>query len=720
LHKHRDKNGDYITQPIGQFLNPSQCFDTPFSLTALNSANTSQYRWFMDDGTPTLTSSTINHTYVQPTGFTQRDFNVRLTQVANPAGVTNKVCKDSVTKVIQVGSLPKVNFSFARVCEGDNTSFTVSSDLPIQTYEWNFGDGSVTPVGNTNSPITGVPRTTGTFGLPLHQYATVANFPVNLKVRTPLGCPGETSREVSILTSLGSSTINPGSPYIMANIGVNGDGLWKVEDINGNSSWDFGIKSGSPVINQIPSWTTNLSGNYLPNDVSYVNSPCFDLSLFNKPTFSMQYWVNADNGDDGAILQYSTDGGDNWDRVGNLTSGKDWFNTDGISSYPPVSENEFGWSGENIKEWRIGKHSLNDIAPLSNVRLRVAFRSDQREELGGFAFGDVRIEQRNRIMLVENFTNSTSQNSSANNTAFNALGSNEIVRIQYHTSFPGNDPFNLSNPTDNNARAAFYGISSSVQNSGNVVPRGYVDGISQGNFVANWAGNYINLQSLVASFINISIADNTTPANATAGKVKATISVSALDDIPTSPTKSYRLFVAVVERQVGSNRFVMRKMLPDAAGIPIPNKNNIFVLEKDDAFAFTTDLTSISGFVDGTQLAFVAFVQDIVSKEVLQSSIINFAQTLDLVTGIEKLAEYINIYPNPANESFEIELPTKADNRLMINLIDPVGRSAQQLYFEKGEQTKTVNTQNLAQGIYVVQIGSGKTGVVRKKVLVVH
>jgi len=91
-----------------------------------------------------------------------------------------------------------------------------------------------------------------------------------------------------------------------------------------------------------------------------------------------------------------------------------------------------------------------------------------------------------------------------------------------------------------------------------------------------------------------------------------------------------------------------------------------------------------------------------------------------LVTAIEDLAEHITIYPNAANESFEIELPVKADHRIAVNLIDPVGRSAQQLYFEKGEQTKTVNTQNLAQGIYVVQIGSGKTGVVRKKVMVVH
>ena len=128
--------------------------------------------------------------------------------------------------------------------------------------------------------------------------------------------------------------------------------------------------------------------------------------------------------------------------------------------------------------------------------------------------------------------------------------------------------------------------------------------------------------------------------------------------------------------------------------------------------------------IDVTELALVAFIQDVNTREVFQADLDLNPQFLPdqptLVIAIEDLAEHITIYPNPANESFEIELPFKAENRFVVNLIDPVGRTAQQLYFEKGEQTKTVNTQNLAQGIYVVQIGSGKTGVVRKKVLVVH
>jgi hypothetical protein len=44
----------------------------------------------------------------------------------------------------------------------------------------------------------------------------------------------------------------------------------------------------------------------------------------------------------------------------------------------------------------------------------------------------------------------------------------------------------------------------------------------------------------------------------------------------------------------------------------------------------------------------------------------------------------------------------------------------QDAVFEKGEYIKTVRTQDLAGGIYIVQIGAGKPGIIRKKVMVVH
>ena len=72
------------------------------------------------------------------------------------------------------------------------------------------------------------------------------------------------------------------------------------------------------------------------------------------------------------------------------------------------------------------------------------------------------------------------------------------------------------------------------------------------------------------------------------------------------------------------------------------------------------------------------------------------------------------------NEGFVIELPVATESRLSVNLIDQLGRAVYELNFEKGDQRKSMDSKNLSEGIYIVQIGSGRSGVVRKKVLVVH
>jgi hypothetical protein len=710
-----------LPSPSASFLNPSQCFDTPFSLSAQNNANTAQYRWFMDDGTPLLTTSTINHTYVQPNGLTQRDFSVKLTQIANPAGVTNRICRDSITKVIQVGSLPQVNFAFSRVCQGDNTSFTVASNLPIETYEWDFGDGSATPVGGTNSPIINVLNTSGTFGLPFHQYSSVSDFPVILKVRTPLGCPGEVNRTVSILTSLIN---NPSNPYLMENLG-SGNGLWKVEDINGNTSWEFGvpdkpkIKAIAPLSSE-KSWITDITAAYSANDVSYVNSPCFNLSAFDKPTLSIKYWIETE-AKDGAVLQYSTNGGVNWQIVGTPTSGRNWFNAQSTISASPGGQSLYGWAGRSQEDWLVGKHSLSDIPgfknPSTQVRLRIAFASDNSVQSDGFAFTDVRIEERNRLTLVESFTNVTAPSFAQNRTQFNALEETEAVKIQYHTSFPGDDPYNITNPVDHNARAAFYGLAGNLQSS-TVVPRGYIDGISQGNFIGANDDEFLALQSLVSSPVSLSVSDLATDP----GKIKASVTITALEDLMVNPLKNYKLFIAAVETQVGANdRFIMRKLLPDAAGLSIPAKSATIILSKNESAILTTEDISIPGVVDPTKLALVVFVQEINSKDILQAKLLPaLSNPFTIITGVEPLlSDRIHIYPNPADRELTVELPAPAGTPMSLQLIDQLGRVAFSGTLNEGEQKKTISTETAAGGMYFIQIGTGKEAV-RKKVLVVH
>ncbi|HMR57934.1 MAG TPA: T9SS type A sorting domain-containing protein, partial [Cyclobacteriaceae bacterium] len=435
---------------------------------------------------------------------------------------------------------------------------------------------------------------------------------------------------------------------------------------------------------------------------------------------------------EGVVLEYSKDGGVTWFPLGGTNSGINWFNTSGFG-IGNIGSSPIGWSGgswtlednteaDTLTEARRALDNLNNLnqGERANVRFRFAFATDGFDEYEGFAFNNFSISSRDRISLVENFTNNSSTRYGYNNTVFtNTIPNTEVAKIQYHVGFPDTDSEYEVNTVDPLARAAYYGIPMTDQQ----IPRSYIDGISDGPLdpnnngipnLANWAATRFSKQSLKTSDFDVSV-ESLDASDNSYFKIRAV--VTAKTDI--GAAKRPVLHLAVVEKTVDNNRFVLRKLVPNAVGHALPTGMN-----EDDFIEVIDSVRIEKPQIDVTELALVAFIQDVNTREVFQADLDLNPQFLPdqptLVTAIEDLAEHITIYPNPANESFEIELPFKAENRFVVNLIDPVGRTAQQLYFEKGEQTKTVNTQNLAQGIYVVQIGSGKTGVVRKKVMVVH
>jgi hypothetical protein len=155
---------------------------------------------------------------------------------------------------------------------------------------------------------------------------------------------------------------------------------------------------------------------------------------------SLKHWTDTE-ASDGAVFQYSTNGGQTWQRLGNVASGLEWYNRLTISSNPgEQSDVSSGWSTTEQQSWAIGKHTLDVIGqPRTQVRFRVAFSSfNNREDRDGFAFNNVVIEERNRTILVENFTNegATSNNQRfrnfrAINGVFNPA---ELVKLQYQTT----------------------------------------------------------------------------------------------------------------------------------------------------------------------------------------------------------------------------------------------------------------------------------------------
>lgn len=706
--------------PNAFFPNPSVCADRPFTVTGpLNGLGDpyEEYTWDFGDGSSQtiLDDNVASHTYI---GTINR--NITLT-VKNTEG-----CINQSQQTTSINPNPEPDFSYIKVCEKDLTEFTATSNVTVTELEWDFGDGDILAKNsaNTNAPDG------GTYESPFHQFDNPGTYTVTLTSFTAAGCSNPISKQVSILDTLIRTSANP---YIMEN-DDGGQGFWRLEDISGNSTWAFGIPD--PAKQKMsefttPVWATGLTTNYNSNEKSYLNSPCFNVSAIERPVVSMDFVLDTDRNREGTVLEFSKDGGVTWFPVGGTNSGINWFNTSGFG-IGNIGSSPIGWSGGS---WTLedntaadtlteARRALDNLANLNqseraNVRFRFAFATDGFDEYEGFAFNNFTISSRDRISLVENFTNNGVARYGDNNTVFSTIPDNEVAKIQYHVGFPTSDSEYPINTVDPLARAAYYGVPMTDQQ----IPRSYIDGSSDGALdptnnnsptLANWAVTRFSKQSLKSSDFSLTV-ESLDVADNSYLKIRAIVTAKADIAAANRPV----LHLAIVEKTVDQNRFVLRNLVPNASGHPLPvsmtETNSVEVIDS---------IRIENPQIDVTELAIVAFIQDVNTKEVFQAYVdLNPAFLPDqptLVTGIEDIAEYISIYPNPANESFEIELPVKADHRMAINLIDPVGRSAQQLYFEKGEQTKTVNTQNLAQGIYVVQIGSGKTGVVRKKVLVVH
>jgi hypothetical protein len=278
--------------------------------------------------------------------------------------------------------------------------------------------------------------------------------------------------------------------------------------------------------------------------------------------------------------------------------------------------------------------------------------------------------------------------------------------VQYHTPFPGIDAINKLNAPMHNARTAFYGITKS--------PIMRLDGI-EGN--RNTVEDIYDDRVLTPTPLELTVA---------------TTKVGSIVEIVTSvrnkssqmvPLAGAHIFTTIVQKSItdvallgtsGSTEFafVAKQMLPSPTGLEIPD--NL-------AASATYTAPKVIWEVNNGD-AIVVSVQSIEgnNKEVYQASVSLTPPQPDLVTGIEHIAEFIQFYPNPASSSFVIELPTKTDSRLTVHMIDQVGRVVHESVIEMGEQSKTINTQDLTGGIYIVQIGAGKSGVVRKKMMIVH
>ena len=210
----------------------------------------------------------------------------------------------------------------------------------------------------------------------------------------------------------------------------------------------------------------------------------------------MQIWRDFNGRRDGTNLQATTDSAKSWFNIGHVDDGQNWYNEYEIIGMPGGKAT--GWSDIQDGKWIESRHSLDMLKGQKKVQFRIAYGSDGTvQNTEGFAFDDFWIGERNRMVLIEHFTNASDEESQAADAKLNALVAADSLNtfdLQYHTYFPGEDPFYDQEPYAPRARLLYYGVTD--------VPYGILNGGYKTGYWFDYTGdngndaNLIHLESL--------------------------------------------------------------------------------------------------------------------------------------------------------------------------------------------------------------------------------
>ena len=165
-------------------------------------------------------------------------------------------------------------------------------------------------------------------------------------------------------------------------------GYWKPEK---GSTWLCKTPDGSiPIISGSPtSWIVSPFGNYINNDNSYIESSCYDIASSERQILELKYWMDSENGKDGANVQYTTNDGQSWQLLDTNSFGWNvawnWY-TQQVSAL-----GDLGWSGTS-PAWVTARQLLPQALSFEpKVKFSVVWASDGANNGRGVAIDDFKI-----------------------------------------------------------------------------------------------------------------------------------------------------------------------------------------------------------------------------------------------------------------------------------------------------------------------------------------
>ena len=660
-----------------------------------------EWNWNFDDiFSPENISDAVEgrHSYKDPGNRT-----VRLT------GVTSDGCSDVYSRTIQFGNKPDGGFTWTNECfvEGDSILFlnTAVAEDPIVEYVWKF----------FNSPVDSVLRS-GAEQV-YHSFPGIETYNVSLHVKTSIGCENTFNDSIQLKNTY--RLMDEGEYFITFE---EDNGRWSAEEKPGSqyNSWQYGEVAfpGLAPENRSFGWYLDPPDSSNIVEQSYILSPCFDLRGIEKPMVSMEIYKDL-LVNEGVVLQYTIDNGNNWENLGFYNEGINWFNSFSIAGAPDGQE--IGWSGTQAgNNWvKAMRYASDEIEDVPNVQFRFIYGAEHSKGLArdGFAFDNFKISSRSRLVLIEHFTNGSEVSVRLPDAHINSLykqNFGDVVKLEFHTNFPGPDPFYDQNKYVSGTRILYYGVDD--------VPYTLIDGGKDGILKFDTPSTILELNPndlILESLYEPDFGINLTTAYG-ADNVQIDVEVKALKEMPADE----RLVQVVIFEKVisginmsnGQNAFlnVVRDMIPNAAGTAF------FDAWEDGQTEELSFNWSHPDVYDPAMLRTAVFIQNDRTREIYQAAT---DDTTNLSTGVipsEPTDFSVIAYPNPASDRIYLRRDGNFPGSCQVRLFDAMGRLVMLEDWRAGVNILEMNTESLEDGIYFLRLRNlegDKTGTARISIL---
>jgi hypothetical protein len=568
---------------------------------------------------------------------------------------------------------------------------SVSPYATIDSLLWTFrttGGGVLGQIDSSN------PEDTIEF-----PFTSINEYNVSLNVENDMGCAGDTTKTIALKPVYTLTT----DGYLETFDDRPDD--WIVDSEDGLESWVLGEPdfTGYTRVTGDFAWYTHLdtAASYLEN--SWIESPCFDVSALSTPLVQLDIMKSFVPGTDGAVMQYQRQVSEGWNNLGVVDGGINWYNSYGIFNKPGGST--FGWGlsqFEPDEAWVKAAHAMDILSDISHLKFRVAIGTGGAESIGnqGFAFDNFYIGQGVKNSVLEHFTNSASSEAAVADgivQQFVEDYSSQVIDLQYHMDYPGEDPMNLNNPVPPSVRAFNYGVPA--------VPYSVLNG----GYSPEYRYDFSDLseqpdgEDLKKSSLEISPFDLRLTANFLTNSLEGRVQVSCKEEDFDS---NIQLYVVVIEslvkaytgvNQTTAFRNVVLDILPSASGKLLGNEWGAGVSKNLD---FSWNYASY--LEDEEDLILVAFVMDRDHDKILQSAVLEYSPGTGFLNrpAAEKA---LAIYPNPAHDYVYINFGTEVELQGTLRVLDLAGRSVLTSEVLPGYSIQKLDISSLSPGVYMVQ-----------------